>query len=267
MGRGHPKVTGVLPVALQRMTRVVGSVIHSDKEYVCVMQLHKPVEEERLRSVLSEFVGTIYQRPPLRSSVKRALRRKRIHRIDLLEYTGKYALLHIECEAGTYMRKLCWDVGLILGVGAHMRELRRVRTGPFHEDRNLVRLHDVAMALLRFREEGKDDLLRRYVLPGEYSICHLPKVVVRDSAVASIVHGAMLAVPGVARLHAGIEKGDTVALLTLKGELIGLAKAEMSSDEVLSAEKGIAFRPVRVIMEPGLYPRMWKSKGGDGGGL
>jgi len=250
----------VLPVALQRMTRVVGSVIHSDKEYVCVMQLHKPVEEERLREVLNMFVGTIYQRPPLRSSVKRALRTKRIHRIDLLEYTGKYALLHIECEAGTYMRKLCWDAGLILGVGAHMRELRRTRTGPFHEDRNLVWMNHIAYALIRLREEGKDDLLRKYVLPGEYSICHLPKVAVRDSAVESIVHGASLAVPGVAMLHEGIKKGDTVALLTLKGELIGLAKAQMTSEEIMQAEKGIAFKPQRIILEPGLYPRAWKAK-------
>ncbi len=242
------------------MTRVVGSVIHSDKEYICVMQLHKPVDEDRLREVIGEFVGTIYQRPPLRSSVKRALRKKRVYKIDLIEYTGKYGLLHIWSEAGTYMRKICWDIGLVLGVGAHMRELRRIRTGPFHEDRNLVWMQHIAEALLRYREESKEDLLRKYVLPGEYSVCHLPKVVVRDSAVESIVHGAMLAVPGIARLHNGIKKGDTVALLSLKGELIGLARAEMSSDEIMSAEKGIAFKPLRVIMEPGLYPKMWRSK-------
>ncbi len=248
-------------MALKRMTRVVGSVIHSDKEYMCVMQLHAPVDEDRLREVLEKLTGTIYQRPPLRSSVKRALRRKKVYKIDLLEYTGKYALLHIWSEAGTYMRKICWDAGLLLGVGAHMRELRRIRTGPFHEDRNLVWMQHVAEALLRWREEGKEDLLRKTVLPGEYSICHLPKVVVRDSAVASIVHGASLAVPGVAMLHDGIRKGDTVALLTLKGELIGLAKAEMTSQEVLEAERGVAFKPTRVIMEPGLYPRMWKKRG------
>ena len=138
-----------------------------------------------------------------------------------------------------------------------MRELRRIRTGPFHEDKNLVTMQDVAFALIRYRDEGKEDLLRRVVLPGEYSICHIPKVLVRDSAVESIVHGAQLAVPGVSRLHGGIRVNDAVALLTLKGELIALAKAEMSSDEVLENEKGIAFRPTRVIMEPGLYPRAW----------
>ncbi len=228
---------------------------------MCVMQLHSPVDEEKLRRVLESFIGTIYQRPPLRSSVKRALRRKRINEIELLEYTGKYALLRIDCEAGTYMRKLCWDAGLILGVGSHMRELRRIRTGPFHEDRNLVRMQEVAEALLRLKLEGKDDLLRKAVLPGEFSVCHLGKIVIRDSAVASIVHGAQLAVPGIALVQEEIKPNDTVAILTLKGELVALGKSLMSSEEILEAEKGIAVKPQRVIMEPGLYPRMWKKKG------
>jgi len=247
-------------VALRRMTKVVGNIIHSDKEYICVMQLHSQVDKEELEQVLSELTGTIYQRPPLRSSVKRSLRTKKVYKIDLLEYTGKYALLRIWSEAGTYMRKICWDAGLILGVGAHMRELRRIRTGPFSENNNLVTMHDVAIALYRYRHEGKEDLLRKTVLPGEYSVCHIPKVVVRDSAVESIVHGAQLAIPGIARLHEGIRKGDTVALLSMKGELIALARAEMNSEEIMNNDKGIAFKPTRVIMEAGLYPRAWKRR-------
>jgi predicted rRNA pseudouridine synthase len=224
------------------------------------MQLHEPVEEEKLRSVIREFEGTIYQKPPVRSSVKRAIRRKKINKIELLEYTGKYALLHIDCEAGTYMRKLCWDIGLILGVGAHMRELRRIRTGPFHEDRNLVRMHDVAFALIRLRDEGKDDLLRKIVLPGEFSVCHLPKIVVRDSAVESIVHGASLKIPGIAMLQNTVKKNETVAMLTLKGELIGLGVSLMNAQEIMENERGEAVKPKRIIMEPGLYPRMWKKR-------
>ena len=248
------------------MTRVMSTVVHTVKEYICVMQLHREVPEEKLRAVLREFVGRIYQKPPVRSSVKRSLRVKEVYSIDLIEYDGRYALLRVECQAGTYMRKLCWDIGLVLGVGAHMRELRRTRTGPFMESQGLKTLHDVAMALYRWKHEGKEDLLRETILPGEYSVCHLPKVVVRDTAVESIVHGASLAVPGVAMLHKGIRRGDRVALLTLKGELIGLARAEMSSEEVIENERGIAFKPERVIMEPGLYPRAWKSKKGKGAG-
>ncbi len=246
------------------MTRVVGNIIHSSKEYVCVMQLHGEVTEEELRTVLREFEGVIYQRPPLRSSVKRALRKKKINKIELLEFTGKYALLRIDCEAGTYMRKLCWDVGLVLGIGAHMRELRRIRTGPFHEDKNLVTMHDVAMALIRREIDGKEDLLRRTILPGEYSVCHIPKIVVRDSAVESIVHGASLAVPGIIMVQDTVVKGSTVAMLTAKGELIGLGIAEMNAEEILENEKGIAVKPKRVILEPGIYPKMWRKQGQDG---
>ncbi|MEB3773960.1 MAG: RNA-guided pseudouridylation complex pseudouridine synthase subunit Cbf5 [Desulfurococcales archaeon] len=242
------------------MTRIIGMVIHSTKEYVCVMQLHKPVDEDRLRSVIEEFVGTIYQKPPVRSSVKRALRKKRINRIDLLEYTGKYALMIVDCEAGTYMRKLCWDMGLVLGVGAHMRELRRIRTGPFHEDRGLVTMQELAEALYRWRVEGKEDLLRRYILPGEYTVCGMPKVVLRDTAVESVVNGAILAVPGISMIQEGINRGDLVALHTLKGELIGLGRALMSTREVLESERGEAVKPERIIMEPGLYPRAWRRR-------
>ncbi len=250
----------MLPVALERMTRIIGTVMHSTKEYVCVMQLHRPVDEDRLREALKMFVGEIYQRPPLRSSVKRQLRTKRINEIELIEYDGRYALLRVDCEAGTYMRKLCWDVGLVLGVGAHMRELRRIRTGPFHEDRVLTRMHDLAMALIRLREEGKDDLLRKHVLPGEFSVCHIPKVILRDTAVESVIHGAQLAAPGVAAVEEGFNRGDMVAMLTLKGELVGLGRAEMSWREMLEAERGIAVKPQRIIMEPGLYPKAWKSR-------
>lgn len=253
-------MTGVLPIALERMTRIVGYVMHSSKEYICVMQLHKPVDPEKLERTIREFQGVIYQRPPLRSSVKRSLRKKAVYKIELIEYDGKYALMRVDCEAGTYMRKLCWDIGLVLGVGAHMRELRRVRTGPFREDRGLVTLQDLSEAIYRYRVEGKDDLLRRYILPGEYLVCHLHKVVVRDSAVESIVHGAQLAVPGVAMITEGLRKGDRVALLTLKGELIGIGRAVMDQEEIESSRRGIAVRIERVILEPGIYPKMWKTR-------
>jgi len=225
------------------------------------MQLHKSVSEEKLKGVLNEFTGKIYQRPPLRSSVKRNLRVKKINEIELIEYDGKrYALLRIDCEAGTYMRKLCWDVGLVLGVGAHMRELRRTRTGPFTEDKGLVRLQDVAEALYRLREEGKDDLIRKVILPGEYSICHLKKVVIRDTTVESIVHGASLAVPGIVKLQDGIKKGDTVAILSMKGELVALGVTEMSSEDIITENRGIVASLKRVVLEPGLYPKAWKTK-------
>ncbi|ABM81159.1 putative pseudouridine synthase [Hyperthermus butylicus DSM 5456] len=259
-GTLDPKVTGVLPVALEEGTKVIGLVVHTGKEYMCVMQLHRPVPEEELRRAINMFVGEIYQRPPLRSSVKRSLRLKKIYEIELLEYNGRYALMRVFSEAGTYMRKLCHDIGLILGVGAHMRELRRTRSGPFRERNGLVRLQELSEAIYRWKQEGKEDLLRKYILPIEYAVSHLPKIVVRDTAVDAIAHGANLAVPGIARLHEGIKRGDLVALLTLKGELVAIGVAQMSSEEIAKAKKGIAVKIRRVIMPPGVYPRAWKKK-------
>ncbi len=260
MGWGYPKVTGVLPVALENATKVIGNIVHSGKEYICVMQLHSEVSEEKLRKVLSEFTGKIYQKPPLRSSVKRTVRIKTIYYIELLEYTGRYALLRVGCEAGTYMRKLCHDVGEVLGVGAHMRELRRTRTGPFKEDETLVTMQQLSEALYRWREEGKEDLLRKTILPMEYIVSHMYKVVVRDSAVDSIAHGADLAVPGILRLHDKIRKGDKVAIMTLKGELVALGKALMDAKEIVEVQKGLAVKTIRVIMKPGIYPKVWKKR-------
>ena len=153
----------------------------------------------------------------------------------------------------------CHDIGLLLGVGAHMRELRRTRAGPFKEDESLVRLQDLADALYRWKFEGKDDLLRKYIMPMERAVCELPKIIIRDTAVDAVAHGANLAVPGIVALHEGINVGDRVAVFTVKGELVALGRANMSSNRILEAKKGIAVKVSRVIIEPGLYPRAWKS--------
>ena len=262
-GTLDPKVTGMLPVALEEATKIIGLVVHTGKEYVCVMQLHEPVPEEELYRVLSLFVGEIYQRPPLRSSVKRALRTKQVYRIDLLEYNGRYALLRIESSPGTYMRKICHDAGLLLKVGAHMRELRRIRSGPFSEEKGIVKLQELSEALYRWKSEGKDDMLRKLVLPAEYAISHLRKIIVRDTAVDAIAHGANLAVPGIAYLHEGIKKGELVAIMTLKGELVAIGTAKMNTKEILNSSRGIAVRIRRVTMKPGVYPASWKKPAKD----
>ncbi|MCE4617763.1 MAG: RNA-guided pseudouridylation complex pseudouridine synthase subunit Cbf5 [Desulfurococcales archaeon] len=251
-------------MALERATKVIGNIIHSSKTYVCVMQLHAKVDENKLRETLKLLEGRIYQRPPLRSSVKRTVRVKTVNKIELLEYTGRYALLLIDSEAGTYMRKICHDAGILLGVGAHMRELRRIRTGPFTERKSLYRLQEVNEALYMYKVEGREDLLRKIILPVEFSTCHIPKIVVRDSAVDAIAHGADLAVPGVVMVESDIKKGDTVAIFTLKGELVALAQALVDAEQIRDMERGLVAKTKRVIMEPGVYPSLWKKKSKNG---
>jgi len=222
------------------------------------MRLHGDVDDERLMEVIKEFEGPIYQRPPLRSAVKRAVRIRRIYKIEVLEREGRNVLLRVWCEAGTYMRKLCHDIGEVLGVGAHMQELRRTRVGSFSEDKHLATLHDLVDAYYFWREEGIEDYIRKVVLPVEYAVRHLPKVVIRDSAVDAICHGAYLAVPGILRVESPIKVGDTVAIFTLKGELVAIGRAKMRSEQMVSAMRGIAVETKHVIMRPGTYPPMWR---------
>lgn len=257
-GTLDPKVSGVLPVALEDATKALRALAKADKEYVCLMHLHSDVPQHRLQEVLSEFTGEIYQRPPLRSAVKRQIRKRKIYSLQLLEREEKDVLLKISCEAGTYVRKLVFDIGEALGCGAHMLELRRVRSGPFTEDDTLVKLQDVADAYALWKEEGREDMLRRVILPVEASVRALPKVVIRDGAVDAICHGASLAAPGVLRVETGISVGSLIAVMTLKGELVALMEALMTSKQMYEADRGLVAKPVRVIMRPGTYPRKWK---------
>jgi H/ACA ribonucleoprotein complex subunit 4 len=254
-------VTGVLPVALEDATKVVRALLFAGKEYVCVMKLHSTVSESRVRSVLEEFRGVIYQRPPLRASVKRRLRTRKIYYLRFLEQDERNVLFQVGCEAGTYIRKLCYDIGEVLGVGAHMKELRRTRAGPFAEENSLVTLHDLAYMQARWRRTKDEALLRKYIQPMEKALDPLPKIYIRDSAVDAICHGASLAAPGVVSLNADIKPNDTVAILTQKGEGVAIAKAIASTEQVLRMNHGLVAKTTRVLMPRGTYPKAWQRGG------
>ena len=250
-------MTGVLPIGLEEATKTVQAVLAGGKEYVGVMKLHGEVDFSRVVKVFKEFTGEIYQRPPLRSSVKRRIRTRTIYYSSVLEMEGRNVLFKVGCQSGTYIRKLIHDIGEVLGVGAHMAELRRTRAGPYTEDSSLIRLQDLADAQAYYQEKKDETWLRRVVLPVETSVELLPKVYVKDSAVEAICHGAHVAVPGISKLNSGIKPGSLAAVMTLKGELVALAKAEMSTEQILEAEKGIALKTERVVMPKGRYPKAW----------
>lgn len=250
----------MLPIALGDAVKLVRFLMESSKEYVAVMQLHKEVDIEKLRGVVSMFKGKIYQKPPVRSSVKRVLRVREILDIEVLEYEHPYALIRVSCEHGTYIRKLIHDIGDILGVGAHMRELRRIRTGPFKEDKDLVRMHELSEYAYLWRNKGETEPLRKAIKPAEYIVSHLPKVIINDVAVSAVTHGADLAVPGISLIHEKIRKGDTVAIFSLKGELVAIGIAQMHTEEVLQTRKGIFAKTVRVVMSREKYPPLWKKR-------
>lgn len=263
-GTLDPNVTGGLPVTVGGATKAVAALLTAGKEYVCVLRLHEARTEAQVRAVAATFVGKINQTPPVRSAVAKRPRVRRVYYLDVLEVGdgGRDVLFRVGCQAGTYIRNICVDMGRALGTRGHMQQLRRTRTGLFTEG-DLVTLHDVLDARTMW-EQDKDArteaMLRRCVRPVEAVTAHLNAIVLRDSAIDAICHGAPLACIGIAQLDAGIEEGEAVALLSLKGELVALAEARMTSRQVMDAESGIAAVATRVVMRKGTYPRTWKKK-------
>jgi len=257
-GTLDPRVTGVLPVGINQSTRVIQLLLEAAKEYVCLMRIHQKVRETRIREVLNEFQGKIFQTPPIKAAVKRELRVRNIYYADILEIDGQDILFKIGCEAGTYIRKYCHDIGEALGCGAHMAELRRTKAGPFKEDETLITLQDLTDAYYWWKNEDNPEYIRKYILPMESAVEHLPKLFIRDSAVDAISHGADLASGGIVSLQDNIKKDDTVAVLTQKGELVASGKSLGTSNEIYKKNKGIVVDIKKVFMEPGTYPKMWK---------
>ena len=251
-GTLDPAVTGVLPVALGRATRIVQGLLTAGKEYVAIMHLHKEVEEKKLREIIqNNFVGKIMQMPPLKSSVKRQLRPRTVYFFEIIEIVDKDVLFKVGTEAGTYIRKLIHDIGIKLKIGAHMAELRRTKAGPFDES-TLFTLHELADAYYFWKEEKNDKFIRKAIQPIENGVNHMRKIWVFDTTVESICHGVDLKVPGISKLNDQINNDETVAILTLKDELIALGIARMTSKEMLG-EKGIAVQIEKVFMQPGIY--------------
>lgn len=251
-GTLDPAVTGCLPIALGSATKIVQVLLKAGKEYVAIMHLHKEVEEKKLKEVFKEFTGKIRQKPPVKSAVKRVERTREIYYFEILEIEEQDVLFKVGCEAGTYIRKLIHDIGRKLGTGAHMAQLRRTKAGPFTED-TLLTLQDLQDAFHYYKEENKEKYLRKIIQPVENAIEHLPKIWVFDTTVESLCHGSDLKIPGISKLNDKISKNDIVAILTLKGELVALGTADLSSNEILKKEKGIAVKTEKVFMKPGTY--------------
>ncbi|MCS3924767.1 RNA-guided pseudouridylation complex pseudouridine synthase subunit Cbf5 [Methanosalsum natronophilum] len=258
-GSLDPSVDGLLPIMLGKATKAIRALRLSGKGYICLMRLHGPVKKMKILSVINEFQGQIFQIPPKVSAVKRSVRIRTIYCIEVLEIKENYVLMNIFCEAGTYIRKLCYDMGEALGCGANMQELRRIRTGPFDE-MNAVTLQDVVDAFILWQKKGIEDELRSVVLPMEEGLSHLPSIIIRDTAVDAICRGASLAVPGVSKLDPNIKKGDTICIFTIKGEAVALSTAKMESNEIIDFETGIVAITERVIMDAGTYPSSWNKK-------
>ncbi|WP_409199534.1 RNA-guided pseudouridylation complex pseudouridine synthase subunit Cbf5 [Methanobrevibacter sp. DSM 116169] len=257
-GTLDPKVTGILPVGIDDATKSIQLLLEAPKEYVCLLRLHENVSQDKIREVFKEFTGKIYQLPPVKSAVKRELRTRNVYYSTIYEIDGRDVLFKIGCEAGTYVRTYCHNIGEVLGVGAHMAELRRTQVGSFNEKSNLTTLHDLTDSYHFYREDGDEEYLRQAIRPMERVADHLPKIIIKDSAVGAICHGADLAVGGISSFSDDIKKHNQVAIFSLKGELVASGNLLVDLEELITANSGIVVNTNKVFMKEDVYPMMWK---------
>jgi len=258
-GTLDPKTTGVLLVCIDRATRLVKSQQSAGKEYVAIFRLHKSVEESKVKQTMDRLLGAQFQCPPVISAVKRQLRVRKIYDLKLLDYNSEtnQGIFWVSCEAGTYVRTMCTQLGFFLGAGGHMDELRRVRSGHHEETDGLATLHDLLDAQHEFTRAQDETALRRIVRPLESLLTQHRRIIVKDSAINAICYGAKIMLPGVLRYDDGIGIGDPVVVVSTKGEAVCLGTALMTSATISATDHGTVAKIKRVLMERDLYPRKW----------
>ena len=238
-GTLDPKVTGCLPMLTGDATRVAQAFGEGHKEYVSVLELHADAPSD-LEAVVAEFEGEVYQKPPRKSAVSRRLRTREIQDLDVLEIEDRRALLRVRCDPGTYIRKLCHDIGLAAGTGAHMGHLRRTATTPF-DDTTLVTLHDLVDALRDWLDEDDPSALREVVQPAERALEHLPRVTIAPSAADAVADGAPIYAPGVIDAPDPGDVDGIVAAYTPNDAVVALGRLTgdpgAESGEVVALER------------------------------
>jgi H/ACA ribonucleoprotein complex subunit 4 len=254
-GTLDPNATGVLPIGFNNATRINKALAEANKEYVFEAELEEEKDVVEIKEKLNSFKGTNKQVPPEKSAVKREEREREVYEIEFLEKEEKNLLARVKCESGFYVRVLINQLGEKLGTQAEMVELRRNRQGKLDED-ELDTIQDLVDAY-HFYHEGDEDKLREVLHPIEKGIGHLKKIAIKDSAVNAVANGADLGATGISRFQDDISEGETIAITTLKGELVALAEAEMNSEDLYD-EEGTAATLLSVHMDPETYPKRWK---------
>ena len=175
----------------------------------------------------------------------------------LLDVDGRDAAIEVTCEAGTYIRTLARDLGLLLGHPVELKELRRTKSGRFTEPQSIT-LQNLKDAFWLWKEKGEDVALRRILSPIESLVSELPQIIIKDGGAGAIAHGAPLMRPGIVSIEEHLERGDTVRLMTIKGELVALASMLTRSESIIEMKEGEVARPDSVFLPSDVYPRAWK---------
>ena len=258
-GTLDPFATGLLTMLCGKATRLTEMVLTGDKKYIAVIRFGREVTLPEFVFFIYSVNCEIYNVPPLESAVKVRVRTRIIHEMKIIEDDSEANLvaLSITCNAGTYIRTLARDIGLLLDTNCELVELHRDKTGSFSQS-NACTMQQLTDAVFLWKEHEDDKALRKLIAPVESILGHFPRIIVKDGAAAAIAHGAALARPGVVSIDEGIERGDLVVIETLKGEAVAIAETNSAVAKIQSMEHGEVARPKVVLMQAGIYPQTWQ---------
>ncbi|MFH0831640.1 MAG: RNA-guided pseudouridylation complex pseudouridine synthase subunit Cbf5 [archaeon] len=243
-GTLDPEVTGVLPILLGRASRLLDYFIHQDKEYVGIARLHKDIETEKIaEAIKKKFLGRIMQLPPVKSRVKRQERQREIISFDILERKEFEILFRVKCEAGTYIRKLVHDLGIELGIGMHMSELRRTKASIFNEKDSFT-LYQFADAIQEHKQ-GDSKKLDAMLHPVEEITKILKKAEVKPEFLDKLLHGSPV-FSDMLENYDNFSKDESIAVMNSK-KLIEVARAEVESISIKDLKHEIVAKPKTVL--------------------
>jgi len=239
-GTLDPMTTGVLPIALNRAVKLTGFFLGEDKEYVGVMKIHKDISIEQIEEAIKKkFLGKIMQMPPVKSRVKRQEREREIKKFQILRKEDRDVSFSVECQGGTYVRKLVHDLGESLGIGAHMTELRRIRAGIFKEEESVTKEH-FELAVKDY-ERGSERKLKEMIIPAEVISQVYNPVEVKEEAIGKLLHGAPLDDNSLIK-KSNLEKGKIISVFA--GErFIGMYK--VVNEKNIFAKPEFVLQPVK----------------------
>jgi H/ACA ribonucleoprotein complex subunit 4 len=257
-GTLDPFATGVLPLMAGKAMKVTKKILTHKKTYICIFRFETMPEEAQLKKVMKQLTGRVYNVPPEVSAVKVQVRTRKIFTFENIEVNGNDMIARVYCEAGTYIRTMARDLGLLLNMKVQLKELRRETSGVFQLE-DCITMQELADAVWLWKECNQPEALLRVIHPIEKLLLDLPTATVKDSAAAALAHGAPLLRPGLVSIQAGVKSGKEVMIQTLKGEAVGIVTLTLNSDELAGISEGEVARPSMVLLDEGLYPRRWKS--------
>ena len=257
-GTLDPFATGVLPLMAGKAMKLTKKILTHKKTYICVFRFATAPDETRLAEVMKQLTGRVYNVPPEVSAVKVQVRTRKIYTFENIEIKGNDMIARVHCEAGTYIRTMARDLGLLLNMKVQLKELRRDMSGVFTLD-DCVTLQELADAVWLWKECDRPEALIRIIHPIEKLLLDLPSATVKDSAAAALAHGAPLLRPGLVNIAAGVASGKEIYVQTLKNEAVGVVTLTADTDDIASMTEGEVARPSMVLMDGDVYPRRWKS--------